>query len=66
MTPIEINYWLDQAAPEQVERAKVAGQLSHQFWLKQGLHPLDTLAPIDAAVTLEIIAMGGLRVVGRA
>lgn len=66
MTPVEISYWLDQATPEQVERVRVVGQRTHQHWLTQGLHPLDTIAPIDAAISLEIITMGGLRVVGRA
>lgn len=66
MTPVEISYWLDRADAGQMKRVRDAGLEAQQHWLLQGLHPLDTLVAIDAAVTLEIIAMHGLRVIGRA
>lgn len=65
MTPVEITYWLDQATAEQRASVQAVGKEAHAFWLAQGLHPLDTLVAIDAAVSLEIIAQRGLAVIGR-
>lgn len=66
MTPVEISYWLDQADAAQMKRVRDVGLEAQQHWLLQGLHPLDTLVAIDAAVTIEIIAQRGLAVIGRA
>jgi hypothetical protein len=66
MQPAEISFWLDQADRDQMLRVKTAAQLAQEYWLAQRLHPLDVLTAIDAAVSVEIIAMRGLRVIGRA
>jgi len=66
MTPVEISYWFDRASLEQQKQVQKVGSEAHHYWLSQALHPLDTLVAIDAAVCLEIIAMRGLTVIGRA
>ncbi len=66
MEPIEVNYWLDQASADQLTRVRDVATEARAFWLAQRLHPIDTFVAVEAAATLEIIALGGLRVVGRA
>jgi hypothetical protein len=66
MQVVEMNYWLDQASEEQRGQVRAEALKAYAYWLTQGCHPLDTLVAQDEAISIEIIAQGGLRVIGRA